>query len=449
MLDPEPKRSEVRWLGSGFSSSMTRLDSSHQIRLLAIIEATTVTGPAKNLLNFCRTAMTLEKGQPIDVSLLTFTRTANGGSAPWRANEFIRAAERAGIRVHCIPERFTFDLRVIGALKKAADEIAPDIIQTHGMKSNLIVRLSGAHRARVWVAFHHGYTDTTRTRKWLARLDPWSLQAPARILTVSDAFARQLAARGVPRDRIVVLHNAIDPDWLGTDDSYLPCPKIFGFAKVEGESRLLVVGRLSKEKGLLDLVAAVGVLKKMNSHLSLRVDIVGEGRERQSIEDAIRRSGLEHDIHLIGQVSDVRPYYRAADLVVIPSSSEGSPNVLLEAMSAGVPVIATAVGGIPEIVCHGVSAWLVRAHDPVALAAAMKRLLMDRALCERLANRAREVVKQRYSPLSRTRALLSLYDELARKPMRGHGQARVSSNGIGATVLTSDNPMFSSVEPRP
>src|SRR5579864_2051567 len=432
---------------------MISANATQQIRLLAIIEATTVTGPAKNLLEFCRVAKSLETGAVLDVSLLMFSRMARGEPATC-PNEFIREAERAGVRVQSIPERFTYDLRLISELKKAVDEVASDIIQTHGMKSNLLVRLSGVHRGRVWVAFHHGYTSTTHTRELLAHLDPWSLQAPAQVVTVSEAFARQLSGRGVSRDRIMVLHNAIHPDWLwNPSDSRQSAMQDAAPIKPAGERLVLTVGRLSKEKGLLDLVAAVECLKKMQPALPIRVAIVGEGRERKSIEDAVCRSGLENQIHLVGQVSDVRPYYRVADIVAISSFSEGSPNVLLEAMAAGVPVVATAVGGIPEIVRHGETAWLVPPHEPAALAAAINRLLVDRALCESLSGRARDVVRQRHSPLSRTRCLVSLYQQLCcRKPTGLQPVSRLTSAdpaAMGDTVMPSDPSTLSYVEPRP
>ena len=144
----------------------------------------------------------------------------------------------------------------------------------------------------------------------------------------------------------------------------------------------------------------------------MRLVIVGEGMERKGIEEAIQRAGLQQQVRLVGHVKDVRPYYRAADLLVISSLSEGSPNALLEAMAAEVPVVATAVGGIPEIVTDRETALLVPARDPVALATAIAQLLSDRGLAESMASRARDLIESRYSPLARAESVVKLYERL-------------------------------------
>lgn len=384
------------------------------VRLLAIIEASTVTGPTKNLLEFCRIARTLESGPIVETSLVTFGRMGMGTSGKPSPNEFTKEALREGIPIHSIPERFAFDPQVIGKLKKAVDDQAPDIIQTHGLKSSFLLRVCGAHRGRRWVAFHHGYTSTTYRRELLTHLDRWSLRAPSRVVTVSQAFAQQLSALGVPSDRLTVLHNAIDPNWLWSQKEDSPPAENRDSAPIvsKGEKLVLAVGRLSREKAFPDLVAAMRCLKQMRPELGVRLAIVGEGRERKCIEDAIQRAGLERQIRLVGHLEDVRPYYRVADVVAISSLSEGSPNVLLEAMAAGVPVVATRVGGIPEIVSDGETALLVPPRDPAALAFAINRLLCDRTLRENIAGRAREAIKSRHSPMSRALSLVSLYERL-------------------------------------
>jgi glycosyltransferase involved in cell wall biosynthesis len=101
-----------------------------------------------------------------------------------------------------------------------------------------------------------------------------------------------------------------------------------------------------------------------------------------------------------------------ADLMVLPSHSEGSPNVLLEAMAAGLPIVATRVGGVPEIVCHGQTAILVEPRKPRALAHGISLLLSDRSLAKQLSANALRAVLD-YSPLARMRALTQIYNELA------------------------------------
>lgn len=388
--------------------------SRTRIRLLAIMEGSTVSGPAKNLLEFCRMVRDLPEGPIIEPTLLLFQRPQKGVSAIQSArNELLEQALAYHLPVHCIPERFTFDRKVIGYLKRVVDQVAPDVIQTHMFKSHFLVRACGLHKRRAWVAFFHGYTSTTFKRDLLAQLDRWSLRAPSQVVAVSEAFSRLLADRGVPRERTTVLHNAIDPAWLEIGAEDRDAADLKGALGVHrGEKLVLAVGRLSREKGFTDLVAAIQQLNEMRPEGLVRLLIAGEGLERRRIEEAIRRAGLEQQVTLLGHVNDVRPYYRAADVFAISSLSEGSPNALLEAMAAGVPVVATAVGGIPEIATDGETALLVPARNPRALAAALDRLLSDRSLAMNIAGRASELINSKYSPLSRAKSLVRLYERL-------------------------------------
>src|SRR5205814_2438201 len=122
------------------------------------------------------------------------------------------------------------------------------------------------------------------------------------------------------------------------------------------ERVVLAVGRLSREKGHRDLVDALALLHGMESASKFKLVIVGEGPARESLERVSGEKGLSARVLFIDQVEDVEPYYAIADALALPSHSEGSPNVLLEAMAAGVPVVATKVGGVPEIAMDGESA---------------------------------------------------------------------------------------------
>jgi glycosyltransferase involved in cell wall biosynthesis len=130
-------------------------------------------------------------------------------------------------------------------------------------------------------------------------------------------------------------------------------------------------------------------------HLPLRLILVGEGPERLRIEELARRLQLTDIVTLTGQQDDVNHYYGIADLFVLPSHTEGCPNVLLEAMAAGVPIVATEVGGIPEVATSGEDAILVRKRDRIGLASAIASVLKDRVLRERLVASARSIVSSK------------------------------------------------------
>ena len=118
----------------------------------------------------------------------------------------------------------------------------------------------------------------------------------------------------------------------------------------ENTQVVLCVGRLSREKAQADLIEAAALMRREGRQGNVRFVVAGDGHDRQKLKDMAKSLLVEDWIIFAGQVADLVPYYTMADLVVLPSHTEGSPNVLLEAMAAGLPIIATAVGGVPEIV---------------------------------------------------------------------------------------------------
>lgn len=391
--------------------------SRPSIRVLVILEGSTVSGPAKNLLEFYRLSRMREVDPPVAVSFAIFVRGDDKDLGGETTNELVEAVAATGAEVHCIRERFPFDPRVIGRLRQLAKDLAPDIIQTHFVKSHFLVRLSGVGQHCPWIAFHHGYTADARRTVVYNQLDRWSLRAPSRIIAVCNAFKQQLTSRGVPASRISVLHNGILLDWLSKCEEIVDQRKAEVHTAATGERALervvLAVGRLSREKAFDDLIVAMNAIRKLRPELFVQLCIVGEGPERGRIERAVHDFKLQDRVRMVGHVRDVRPYYRMADVLAISSVSEGSPNVLLEAMAAGIPIAATSVGGIPEIVVDRKTALLVEPRKPQAMAEALNLLLSDSQLSETLVCSAREQIKSRYSPQSRTQFLLDLYAQIA------------------------------------
>lgn len=405
------------------------------LRVLALMEATTVSGPAKNLIEFCRRARTLDplpSGAPaFEISIVTFHRGASheviaresnngdgsargaaGGEAP---NLFVAAAREAGVAVDVITERFRFDPRVVAELKSIVARRAPDIIQSHQIKSHFLVKLAGLWRERPWIAFHHGYTETDLKMQLYNRLNRWSLPACDRVVTVCEAFAHQLTAReGVRPERISVRHNSIKVDGFTAargDEEARAVRGRYGIG--EGVRVVLAIGRLSREKGHVDLVNALGRLRRERPDIDFKLLVVGEGPERPRVERAAADEGITERVVFVGQVGDVRPYYAAADVLALPSHSEGSPNVLLETMAAGVPAVAAAVGGVPEIATHEKTALLVAPRDTAAMAESLARVLSDARLAAEMAANASRLVAESYSPEAYARSLFGIYRELA------------------------------------
>jgi glycosyltransferase involved in cell wall biosynthesis len=394
------------------------------IKLLVVIEATTVSGPAKNLLGFFRLLRSPEfqsEDLPrMEFSIVTFHRAGrlklddNDSSVTTRPpNAFVAAALAQGVEVDVISERFLLDPGVIGQLRNFVARRAPNVVQTHMVKSHFLTKLSGIGREYPWVAYHHGYTSTDLKMRGYNQLNRWSLPSASRVITVCGAFAHDLARAGVKPDRISVCHNSVGPPVYESPEDGKTLRSQLGIR--ESEQVVLSVGRLSLEKGHVDLVRALAALSKVSPSLRPKLLIVGDGPERERIETTARANGVYEQLIFTGHTADVSQYYALADILALPSHSEGSPNVLLEAMSAGLPVVATAVGGVPEIAADNETALLVAPNDISGFSQAMSRLLTDRALAQKLGRAAELHVREKFSPATHARSLLEIYDKLVNK----------------------------------
>jgi glycosyltransferase involved in cell wall biosynthesis len=374
----------------------------NDIRVLAMLEANTVSGSAKAVLEFAKEAACGYSGFPkIDLSILTFDRGQG-------ENCLTKAIRDTGTPLDTVFERRRFDTNIIPELRSLAAKRRVDLIWSNSVKSHFLVRWAGLNRSRKWVAFHHGYTTVDAKMRIYNQLDRWSLRTANQVFTSSAAFIAELERSNVQRDHIHVQHMPIRP--------FTPVPE-----KQKTELRrqlhlddatrvLLSVGRLSPEKGHADLIQAFPKIIELTSNSPLRLIIVGEGPERPRIEELCRKLRLTDIVTLTGQQEDINRYYSIADVFLLPSHSEGCPNVLLEAMAAGVPVVATEVGGIPEVVTNGRDSILVKKRDQAGLASATAKILQDRDLRDRLVSSAREIVARK-TPEAYFKSIASVFSQ--------------------------------------
>ena len=235
-----------------------------------------------------------------------------------------------------------------------------------------------------------------------------------KIIAVSRDIYQEIMRNGFPEQSIVNIPNSVDVD-------------LFQPRKDYGKRRLgkiTFVGRLGEEKGLEYLIQAMKVVK--TEWKGVKLFIVGDGQLRASLEELRQKLGLMDDIIFAGHTDTVLPYYQEAGIFVLPSFSEGLPLSLLEAMSCGLPVVATIVGGNAEIVdpklktkevvsdYHiGENGVLVNPKDVKGLAEAILRLLNDVDLSKQLGEKAREAVEENYSQKKIINEYIDLYYSLS------------------------------------
>lgn len=379
--------------------------SPSRLKVLVLIEASRLDGPIRNLL------YAIELLRPsTDFTIVTFARPG------LEDNALVSHLSASSWPVVVIPERGRFDLKALRILAATIREQAPDICQVHNTKSRLFVAWCAlvmriVPRQRL-LFFFHGETWTTSLQRVYNWIDRRLFRLAARAVVVTETQLPLLQSWGVPADRIRVIVNAIPESAARSPEvSAAPAPL-----------RLMTAGRLSAEKGHAVLVAAVAELLKRGTRVVM-LDIYGDGPEAGALQTAIKAAGLELSVRMRGYQSDLRAAYRESELFVLPSFSEGLPNVLLEAAMAGLPIVSTAVGGVPALFADGVEARLVKPADPLALAQAVEEYLQQPARFLGFAERARAVVIARHGPRAKAEALAAVYaqidaDAMAANPQR-------------------------------
>jgi glycosyltransferase involved in cell wall biosynthesis len=208
------------------------------------------------------------------------------------------------------------------------------------------------------------------------------------IVTVSESIRQQLRTDGVPASRILTIYEGIDVTPYGERTFPDACRRV----------EPMVVGTVahfSSEKGLCHLVEAAGLIPDVSSRM--RFVLVGDGACRADLENRVRELGLESCFHFAGFQKNPIPYLSSFDCFVLPSLSEGLSSAILSAMAASLPVIASNVGGIPELVRHEENGLLVPRADPVALAQAIQRLAGDPAEAMRMGRQGRMRVEKQFT----------------------------------------------------
>ena len=235
-----------------------------------------------------------------------------------------------------------------------------------------------------------------------------------RIISVSGEISHELRENGIPDQSVVSIPNSVDVVHFQPGEN----------GRTRKMRSICFIGRLADEKGVHYLIRAMEQIKKKGD--GVKLFIVGEGPLRRELEQLCRDLSVMDDTVFVGHTDGVLPYYQEADIFVLPSLSEGLPLTLLEALSCGLPVVASAVGGSREILDPqneeepipssayqiGEYGLLVNPEDVDGLANAVLRLLHDRVLSDSLSEKARNYVRQRYGVDRIIDKYQALYGEL-------------------------------------
>jgi glycosyltransferase involved in cell wall biosynthesis len=247
----------------------------------------------------------------------------------------------------------------------------------------------------------------------LTRPTLWGMRNATAIFAVSDSIRANLIGVGLNADKIHTVHNAVDADYFDPDKKLDRRPSIreqFGIP--ENAPLVGIAARMNPWKGQYELIGAATRLRE--SFPNLHVMILGADvpEMRADYEKRARAGGIADRVHFGGFQKDVRPFLHEFDLFAHPSYGEPFGLSIVEAMAMRKPVIACGTGGVPEIITHGRDGWLVEERSAEAVATAITRLLNDGELCRQMGARARETVRERFSPRRQCAAVAQRYAAL-------------------------------------
>jgi glycosyltransferase involved in cell wall biosynthesis len=311
--------------------------------------------------------------------------------------------------------------RLVGEIRR----VRPHILHTHTAKAGAVGRaaalLAGDARPPVIVHTYHGhvltgYFDPLRTQ-FFRETERALARHTDRLVAVGPEVRDDLVELGVaPPEKFSVIRLGIDLESrVLTVDRRAEFRHLFGIP----EDRFVVgwIGRMTAIKRVPDILAAFKVLRDRGVDATLC--LVGDGPDRDAIEQLASDLGIVRDVLLVGYQRDVAPYYAFFDALLLPSANEGTPVVAIEALAAGRPVVATRVGGVPDVVDDNESGFLVEVGDIEALADRLEQLARDPELRTRLGATGRERVVPRY----RVERLVDDIDELYRELLTARGLA--------------------------
>lgn len=359
------------------------------MRIAAIIDTAILSGPGRQLVALASNLAAR------DVAFLVIAIQRRG----MPESPFIHYVRNANVAHVVVPEDHAFDPSVISAVGCSLTDFGADIVQTHGYKPTAIaaaLRATG-HRWK-WIGFWHGATAEDRKVRLYHRLDRALLRFADQVVVMSESQRALFVTRVTP---VCMIPNAVLPhrrDQASEADNLERLPRPL----------LAVIGRLSPEKGVDVFLTAAAILR--GRAMTFSAIIVGDGPQRSLLENQARDLGLASCVHFLGTRRSLHEIYGAIDLLVIPSHSEGLPNVLLEALGHDRPVVATTVGAIPNVITSKEVGVLVPPGSPAAIADAIPVGLALRS--DPAAALARRHAADAFSLESRVRAHRDLYTSL-------------------------------------
>ncbi|MFN0197935.1 MAG: glycosyltransferase [Planctomycetaceae bacterium] len=304
--------------------------------------------------------------------------------------ELVTALEQAKVPVACLGARKASDVWILPRLIRQLRQTKPQILQTFLFHANILGRLAGR-----WTGIPHilsGIRVAEKRSAWPLRIDRWTQCCVEQNICVSEGVA-QFSHRqgGISRDKLIVIPNGVDAQKFATAEPADLSP----FGVPPGIRPFICIGRLDEQKGHRYLFEAIARIDPADPDLHLLV--VGTGPLEKNLREWVEQRGLKEHIHFTGWSDQVPGLLRASSVFVLASLWEGMPNVVLEAMAAGLPIIATAVEGVGELVVPERNGMIVPPRNSGALADALTWFRAHPEAAAKMGQESQHIVKKEFT----------------------------------------------------
>lgn len=312
-------------------------------------------------------------------------------------------ALQRGLPVQAVPMSGEADVAFPFRFRRLLQEEGPDLVHLHSRRGADTLGALTTKVARI---------PTVLSRRVDNPEAGWTLGAKYRlfdaVITISEAIRRVLVEQGVPRKKLHCVHSALDPAPFERPCHRESFQQEFGLRA--GDPVVGMAAQFIPRKGYQTLLGAIPSI--LETHPAARFLLFGQGPQWGTVDRQVREKGLEASVLLPGFRRDLPHILPCLDLLVHPATMEGLGVILLQASASGVPIVASAVGGIPEAVAHGESGLLVEPADPPGLAAAVTALLSDPGRARRMGAEGRRRVRDLFSVDRMVEGNLAVYQEV-------------------------------------
>lgn len=332
------------------------------------------------------------------------------GTVGWLTNELAAI----GVDYEILPDLIreinpAKDIKTINSICHILEDKQPDIIHCHSSKAGIMGRIAGAIKNIPAVFTAHGWAFTSGVspvkRIIYTAIEHMMLGITSKVICVSE-FDRQLAKRWFLHNynRIVTVHNGIvDKKFISSTVREYTLPL-----------KLVSVARFSHQKNNMELIRVVEQINKLYSD-SLQLNMVGDGPLLSEAQAYVTSHKLGNDVHFLGSRTDVDDILNQNDIFCLISNYEGLPISIIEAMRAGMPIIASDVGGVNELVQDGVNGFLIPRGNISELVEKLKYILDHKELIKSMGEASRKIYEEEYTADRMNQKILSVYNEILRR----------------------------------